>query len=436
MQLQQTPEQIVGTLSDAAPFVLFPVRLEAKFARSAAGAELRVRIFPDDIGVVRPPAAVTDAELALGRSYWRARAASRQAPGDATLRNAYEAAWSTLAARSGAYRASFVARTSAPQDVDAGPDDLAFGEPAVSDTPPQARAGTLPDRFVVLAYFEDPTTHARSEVARAVGSPIPDDLALAPDPTTADPSITRDDQGRLIVPAPLRWLVDFDAAVAVGMGVRVPVPAPFETRGFDRILAVGVRSSTPPEAAPVFLETLLAQHRETIGCSILRGGTPTNNAEMPASSIDTDQLFMIEDAPPDITPADGLLGVADGARVAELLGLSRDFVRRLPNAAATDVAEALAMNRACVTGTLDDFVGEFLKSVVGPNLAFQLHGFFVQYVSGRGLYPALRVGEQPYGIVLTSAWQRWKTDSATLVPLPGDIASALHALIDKHRPTL
>ena len=285
------------------------------------------------------------------------------------------------------------------------------------------------------AYFEDPTTHARSEVARAVGSPIPDDLALAPDPTTADPSITRDDQGRLIVPAPLRWLVDFDAAVAVGMGVRVPVPAPFDTRGFDRILAVGVRSSTPPEAAPVFLETLLAQHRETIGCSILRGGTPTNNAEMPASSIDTDQLFMIEDAPPDITPADGLLGVADGARVAELLGLSRDFVRRLPNAAATDVAEALAMNRACVTGTLDDFVGEFLKSVVSPNLAFQLHGFFVQYVSGRGLYPALRVGEQPYGIVLTSAWQRWKTDSATLVPLPGDIASALHALIDKHRPS-
>src|SRR6185312_16884288 len=122
--------------------------------------------------------------------------------------------------------------------------------------------------------------------------------------------------------------------------------------------------------------------------------------------------------PPDVTPADGMLGVTDGARLAELLGLSRDFVRRLPNAAATNVAEALAMNRACVPGTLDDFVREFLKTVVGPNLALQLHGFFVQYVTGRGLYPALRVGGQPYGIVLTSAWKRWNTDSATLVPLP------------------
>ena len=434
-RLQQTPEQVVGALSDAAPFALFPVRLEAKFSRSAAGAELRVRIFPDDIGVARPPTALTDAELALGRSYWRARAASRRAPADATLRNAYRAAWTALVARSGAHRASFVARASAPQDVDAGPDELAFGEPARPDVPREARAATLPDRFVVLAYFEDPTTHARSQVGRAVGNAIPDDLALAPDPANPESSITRDDQGRLVVPEPLRWLVDFDAAVAVGMGVRVPVAEPFDTRGFDRVLALGVRSSLPPAAAPAFLETLLARHRETVGCSILRSGTPTNNADVPASSIDIDQLFAIEDAPPDITPAEGMLGVTDGARLAELLGLSHDFVRRLPHAAATDVAEALAMNRACVPGTLDDFVGEFLKSVVDPNLALQLHGFFVRYVTGRGLYPALRVGDQPYGIVLTSAWKRWKTDSATRVPLSGDIASALHELIARHRPS-
>ena len=71
------------------------------------------------------------------------------------------------------------------------------------------------------------------------------------------------------------------------------------------------------------------------------------------------------------------------------------------------------MNRAAAPGTLDDFVGEFLKTVVAPDQATALHGFFVDWVSGRGLYPALRVGREPYGIVVTSAWDRWTYPRAT-----------------------
>jgi hypothetical protein len=33
--------------------------------------------------------------------------------------------------------------------------------------------------------------------------------------------------------------------------------------------------------------------------------------------------------------------------------------------------------------------------------------FFAAWVSGRGHYPALRVGRQPYGIMVTSAWKSW-----------------------------
>ena len=130
-----------------------------------------------------------------------------------------------------------------------------------------------------------------------------------------------------------------------------------------------------------------------------------------------------------------MLGVRDGWRLVELLGLSPEFVRRLPNAAATDVAEALAMNRAAAPGTLDDFVGEYLKTVVAPATAAALHTFFVDWVSGRGRYPALRVGREPYGIVVTSAWARFTYPDADPRLLIGrDAAPALLALLRTHRP--
>ena len=126
--------------------------------------------------------------------------------------------------------------------------------------------------------------------------------------------------------------------------------------------------------------------------------------------------------------------MTDGWRLCELLGLSSEFVRRLPNAAATDIAEALTMNRAAAPGTLDDFVGEFLKDLVDPATAAGLHEFFVAWVSGRGHYPSLRVGRQPYGLVVTSAWRNWAFPPAQPSPtLQPDVAPALFSLIDRHR---
>ena len=53
--LQQTPQQLVERLPDQDPFLMFPVRLETRFARTPAGTvELRVRIWPDDISVALP----------------------------------------------------------------------------------------------------------------------------------------------------------------------------------------------------------------------------------------------------------------------------------------------------------------------------------------------------------------------------------------------
>ena len=294
-------------------------------------AELRVRLFPDDIGIAPPLAAVSDAERGLGEAYWRARAASKQNPGNADLRSAYEGAWSALAAAAGAYRASYVVRAIAPANPDAASSDLQFNDPSPPQTPPVPRAELLPDRFVVLAYTTNAADGNLREVGRAVGAAIPDDLVVGPDPSLQDSWLTRDPAtGRIVVPDALKWMVDFDAAVSVGMAVRIPLDPPYDIAGFDRVLAVGVRAATPAAQGPAALEALLAKHRFGDGCAIVRAGTPTNNTDTATSGWqppagDAQDLFAIEDAPPDIAPGTGALGIADGWRLGNVAGAEHRF---------------------------------------------------------------------------------------------------------------
>jgi hypothetical protein len=432
--LAQTPEEIVAQLSDNDPFVLLPFRIETKFSRVGDQAELRVRVYPDDIAISSPPPPVGDRERALGQAYWRARAAARHSPGDAALRQAQENAFATIATYAGPYRAGYILRMTRPANPDAAPGDLVFNEPVSSEAAPVARS-VLPDRFVILAYRLDPTTRVPLEIARAVGAPIPDDLVLAPDSSQTNTSLTRDaSTGRLIAADRLKWMIDFEAAVQVGMAVRMSLTPPHDASGFDRVLAIGIRSATPAAAGPALLETLLANHRDTHGLGLLRAGTPTKNSDSATSGWPpetTQDVFATEDAPPDLTPRQGLLGTTDGWRLADLFGISLDLVRRLPNAAATDIAEALTMNRALAPGTIDDFVREFLGGLVGPEAAQNLHRFFLERVTGRGFFPAIHIGRQPYGIVLTAAWHNLELPPEAVQQ--SAIGSALHDLLVSHR---
>ena len=230
--LNQSPESVVNALSDQCPFVLLPVRIETSFAPSPTGPTLRVRFYPDDISLAPPIAPVSTDEVGLGRAYWKKRAASRHAPGNQTARRAYETAWTTLAARSGAYRAGWVVRATAPTNPDAAPNDLHFTDPAPPPEPAVSRAALLPDRFVVIGFVADPTTQALRPVVEGVGAPIPDDLVIAPDPGQAETFLTRDDgTGRLIVPDALKWMVDYDAAVSVGMAMTIWLSPPVRHAG-------------------------------------------------------------------------------------------------------------------------------------------------------------------------------------------------------------
>ena len=120
--LRQTPEDVVERLPRSAIHsCCFPVRLETRFARTPNGAaELRVRIWPDDIGIALPPGDLT-AERARRRRAVLERARDRgddAGPGGAAdarapgLRRRVE----RHRHRYGAYRAGWIVAQTKPSN--------------------------------------------------------------------------------------------------------------------------------------------------------------------------------------------------------------------------------------------------------------------------------------------------------------------------------
>src|ERR1039458_3093334 len=54
------------------PLVLLPIRIETAYLPGAAGTDLVVRVYPDDIHVDSHETELTDAELAVGTRHWQA----------------------------------------------------------------------------------------------------------------------------------------------------------------------------------------------------------------------------------------------------------------------------------------------------------------------------------------------------------------------------
>ena len=65
------------------------------------------------------------------------------------------------------------------------------------------------------------------------------------------------------------------------------------------------------------------------------------------------------------------------------------------------------MNSALYAGTLGYFMNSMLNKVVSAADLKKLRYHFKRYVVGRGPLPAIKVGNQPYGILVTSAFPDW-----------------------------
>jgi hypothetical protein len=409
------PRKGVGRLSDRSPLALLPVRVETRFANAGTPAEPRhqlwVRIYPDDCSIDTFEATLSDAEVANAKRYWQEiwRAGG--------VEDDERGAWRGLVAAHGSGRAGYILDIYRPLNLADRPvkTNPAEGIPVFPPDPPSKpwswsqapQVKQLPERFVVLGYA------GGVQSLEAIGAPVRTPLHVGPDPS-ADPKDSIHPEGEeLVVPEELRWMVDFDAAVAAGMGLAIDLDAEQARTGFDRLLVLGVQLGASDAEGKGALEELLHHHKVgRSGLELVAQGTSTHNTTGAGSGFgrgdnaDAEASFDDRRAAPLFTPDANPLRKRDGQWVAEALGIDPALFADVHGAGGEDQLRARAMQRALWPATAGYWMDKMLTPVFGDETVAQARWFFTNHVRGRGAVPALRIGGQPYGIMPTTAFSR------------------------------
>lgn len=409
--LPQSPQQLASQLDDGLPCLLFPVRMETRFMGASGSRELWVRVYPDDIAVHTHERSLTRDEALSGIDYWTARTIAASIEDLDEKERIEKGAWRALANSAGGTRASWIVseverrmrERPESQDLESLFDPGELKPESWSRAP---RTEVLPDRFVLIGI----TDGIKSEWPFPTSIPSP--LILGPNPQDLETELAQQD-GDLVVGTDFAWIWDFEAATQVGMAMRVPLPEPFASSGFDRLMVLGLRVSDQPTDHRELLEELIDNHHYAPdGMGFLPQGTPTNHtADLPSGfsteDAEGDESFSVETGSAVQAVADDL-EKSDAQRLAEAWDVRLETLAGLRNAERHDISEAKIMNRALWPATLGYYLEELLET--DPAVNDRVRRFFTADVVARGSLPAIRVGKQPYGILVTSAFSRWQTD--------------------------
>lgn len=358
---------------------MLPVRLETKFAEGEDGKELLIRIYPDDIHVGNHEPELTKEETAAREDFLNAEDDRKMA------------VWAQLVQRFGSERAAWIVRISSPVSSEAG-SDMSWTKAPYTNL--------LPDSWVAIGYNEN------EALFTVWGNPIPERLHVGPSPENPnfDPRSTVP-----LLDEDMKWMIDFDKAEEIGMGIRIKPNDQLTSgqieQGFDRLIVLGVRVLDNEMAGSNMLAALFEAHHYTQGLAFVPQGTPTNNTPDTTSGytsreLDYETSYNIELGNPIFEPNDR----SNGDITARALGTSSDVFTHIWHADDQEQKNAQSMNTALWSATGGYYLEQMMADPVEKRpLAFetirQVRQHFVQYVRARGPLPALRVGDQPYGLL-------------------------------------
>ena len=376
----------------ATPAALLPVRLETRFVpQSPGGWELRVRVYPDDIHIDAFESGLTPEETLAGRRYW-------EGLWKAADTDDQQAAWRRLIERFDPPRAAWIARVLTPTNLD----KLGRGTPAFPDHDSREESWTqpatvrlMPDRWVVLGYLDDQLRLLE------IGREIPADLVVSPSPEQDRPPSPVPNDDELDIDDEMRWLVDFEEAERVGMALRISLDNETTSRGFDRLIVIGLQSENEAERAAERLAKLLHAQHYTDGLGFAPQGTPTNRSsdpEAPFEGRDPGHIasFWAETKEPLAAAGDG----SNADVMAGALGIDASVFAHAPHAASRERDEARHMNRALWMASWGTYLRELVDMPFGSwDDYHDLREHFVDHVLARGPLPTLRIGRQPYGVL-------------------------------------
>lgn len=269
------------------------------------------------------------------------------------------------------------------------------------------RVNLLPERLALILIKGNKAKDA------IFGNPITYPLVTSPDPSAeAGKEIKQnDDEAELEFADSIKWVADFNRAVEIGMGFKVDLE-PDETRGFTRLLVLGVNLSANEIQGKAKLEELFDHHFfSKKGFSILPQGMPTNNTGSSDSGYtDSDipnQTFELYfKNTPGFKEMDDPLLRKDGQWLAEWLGIEYNHTKKLLNSGGSDQMDCRNMNTALWPGTLGYVMESLMEGGFPKEVIHHTREHFNNFVSGRGPIPAIRIGSQPYGILPTGVFHR------------------------------
>ncbi len=269
------------------------------------------------------------------------------------------------------------------------------------------RSEVMPDRFVLIGI------NSEARLEQPFPTAVVNPLILGPNPQNLESDLSQQ-AGDLVLGEDFDWIANFDKAIQVGMGMRVPLAEPFATQGFDRLLVLGIRVSSTAADHKELLEELIDNHHYSPdGMSFLPQGTPTNHTADQRSGFSSDDAegdasFETEATDPVIDLTDDEFDKTDAKRLSEAWDVDLAKLVQLANANRKDVSQARIINRALWPATLGYYLEEMLQ--IDQADIGRVRKFFAEHVVARGSLPAIRVGKQPYGILVTSAFRKWQTN--------------------------
>lgn len=192
-----------------------------------------------------------------------------------------------------------------------------------------------------------------------------------------------------------RWMVDFDAAKAVGMAAEIDL-GPNDR--VDRVVVVGVCTDNSAAAQAERIEAHLASMSASHGLALIPPGTATNNTDREVSGYSRGQRG--EDCC-ERERGRPLPWHSDGARLAEALGVDADLFAHLDHGHDEVQTEAKAVNTLVWTLIVDSLTSRLPH--LPPAIYSAGEAFFTGHVRGTGPLPTLRIGRQPYGLLPATA---------------------------------
>ncbi len=413
----QSQQSLVANWNAKVPVLLLPLRLEARFIDLPdSKQELWVRIYPDDIAVQQHEYLLSEKEFEAGKNYWMSFFEAEKTATD--QENGKASAWIQFRNSFGANRSVWIAKQSLPTNW-AGrgglskKEDLKF--PVISifksaewTAPPSTQV--LPDKFVVSLF------NGNIKVLEQEGNLVPDTLILGHDPFQGPDAFTKTDFG-ITFAKEFAWMSDFDEAVKIGMALKIPlnnqVYSNPSARTIDKIVALGVYLSADALQSQKVLGDLLTGHRYSSGLAIVPQGTPTNNTSDSPSAYtkneDPQQKGYYESN--NGTPFQNNTE-CDGNRLAQALAIDAGIIDGILHDTQKDHNEAVIINRALFPATIGYYFDTLLDQLVEDKFVTILRDFFERQVTGSGPLPAIRVGDQPYGLLVTSDFTKWKNVAA------------------------